>query len=639
MQREDRISGSSDWKVHMQYSPLRRSLFNWYEFRKDASLLELEPESGILTELFRERVREVAAGNEPEAFSRTYDYIIAVGALEKEADPVAAIRKWIGSLKKGGILLLTAENRYGLKYFLGDRPSEDSLPFSGISNELSEETAKRFFTRQELLQILQNAGAEAHKFYYPVPDGRMPQMIFTDAYSNGLNAAERLIDYDYVSGDLLAQEHRVFADMISSGALPFMANTYLMEITKDGKLSDIVYAVPTTDRGEYYGTATTIRAAAADPADSDLSQGSLERGTAEAEAVPAADKNPDVYKAVVKRPLRKAGEENLRTLHRYTKELELSGVPIVETELGEDENGLFLQMPFIRAEGLNDVLKRLVREDTERFLSVFDEIWEYIRRTSDAGRTFLDLAPCNCFYLEDTGSLLFYDQEFAAEEADSGFAMYRTLKYCWQAAPVMQKYVPLEKMYARYGISDFEELEKKEKAFIQGIRNTDRFRQMYVWGTPDREQMRDRCRRIAGMQEEKKKPYRIGYVPGVFDLFHSGHLRLLERCKERCDYLIVGVLTDELVEYYKGHGTVISYADRARVIEGLKVVDEVIPVDFSNTDKLDAWERLHYDCHFSGDDHINHWNDVWEELKKRGSNMEFFSYTQGISSTEIRKKL
>ena len=114
---------------------------------------------------------------------------------------------------------------------------------------------------------------------------------------------------------------------------------------------------------------------------------------------------------------------------------------------------------------------------------------------------------------------------------------------------------------------------------------------------------------------------------------------MFTRCKERCEYLIVGVLTDELVEFYKGKKPVISYEDRAEVIRGLKVVDEVIPVDFSNTDKIKAWEQLHYDCHFSGDDHVGHWNDVHEELKKRGSNMEFFPYTQGISSTDIKSKM
>ena len=141
------------------------------------------------------------------------------------------------------------------------------------------------------------------------------------------------------------------------------------------------------------------------------------------------------------------------------------------------------------------------------------------------------------------------------------------------------------------------------------------------------------------MRPAEPASYRKGYVPGVFDLFHTGHLRLIERCKARCEYLVVGVLTDELVEFYKGKRPVISCEDRMNVIRGLRDVDEVIPVDFSNTDKLDAWEQLHYDCHFSGDDHVNHWNDVWEELKKRGSNMEFFSYTKGISSTEIKESM
>ena len=103
--------------------------------------------------------------------------------------------------------------------------------------------------------------------------------------------------------------------------------------------------------------------------------------------------------------------------------------------------------------------------------------------------------------------------------------------------------------------------------------------------------------------------------------------------------MIVGVLTDELVEYYKGKRPIISCEDRMEVIKGLRAVDRVIPVDFSNTDKIDAWEQLHYDCHFSGDDHVDHWNDILEKLREKGSNMEFFSYTQGISTTMIKEHI
>lgn len=133
-----------------------------------------------------------------------------------------------------------------------------------------------------------------------------------------------------------------------------------------------------------------------------------------------------------------------------------------------------------------------------------------------------------------------------------------------------------------------------------------------------------------------QKAYKIGYVPGVFDLFHIGHLNLIRRCKERSEYLIVGVLTDELVEYYKHKRPYIPYQERAEIVAALKYVDKVVPVDFSNTDKMDAWNLYHYDCHFSGSDHGEDWNEICERLRAVGSNMEFFPYTEGTSSTQIK---
>lgn len=135
------------------------------------------------------------------------------------------------------------------------------------------------------------------------------------------------------------------------------------------------------------------------------------------------------------------------------------------------------------------------------------------------------------------------------------------------------------------------------------------------------------------------KPYKIGYVPGVFDLFHMGHLNLLRNCKERCEYLIAGVLTDELVEYFKGRPTVIPYEQRAAIIESVKYVDRVVPVDFANTYKIDAWHKYHYDCHFSGNDHGPDWEKDRKQLEEVGAKMEFFTYTSCISSTQIKKEL
>jgi len=137
----------------------------------------------------------------------------------------------------------------------------------------------------------------------------------------------------------------------------------------------------------------------------------------------------------------------------------------------------------------------------------------------------------------------------------------------------------------------------------------------------------------------ESKAYRTGYVPGVFDLFHIGHLNLLRRSKSRCEYLIAGVLTDELVEYFKRKKPVIPYAQRAAIVGAVCYVDRVVPVDFSNTYKIDAWKRYHFDCHFSGNDHGADWSRDLEQLRAVGSNMEFFEYTRAVSSTMIKEKV
>jgi glycerol-3-phosphate cytidylyltransferase len=92
----------------------------------------------------------------------------------------------------------------------------------------------------------------------------------------------------------------------------------------------------------------------------------------------------------------------------------------------------------------------------------------------------------------------------------------------------------------------------------------------------------------------------VGYTTGVFDLFHVGHLRLLNRAKSKCDRLIVGVSTDELVEEYKSKKPVIPYEERAEIVSALKCVDEVVPQ--KHRDKIAAYHEIKFDLMFVGSD-------------------------------------
>ena len=134
---------------------------------------------------------------------------------------------------------------------------------------------------------------------------------------------------------------------------------------------------------------------------------------------------------------------------------------------------------------------------------------------------------------------------------------------------------------------------------------------------------------------------RIGYVAGVFDLFHVGHLNIVRKAKEHCDYLIAGVLTDELVMHFKNHMPVIPFEERIEILRSIRYVDEAVSVTFENIDKMDAWKIYHFDYLFSGDDYRNasHWIDDQRKLQEVGSDIVFFPYTQSTSSTMIRKKL
>ena len=139
-------------------------------------------------------------------------------------------------------------------------------------------------------------------------------------------------------------------------------------------------------------------------------------------------------------------------------------------------------------------------------------------------------------------------------------------------------------------------------------------------------------------EKGRQEHYNVGYVQGTFDLFHVGHLTLFRRARERCGYLIAGVVSDELNEVYKGVRPFVPYEERAEIVAGCRYVDEVIKIDVGHDDKLKIWEEHPFDCHFCGDDHGG-WEWLIDELRKRGSNVEFFPYTETTSSTRIKEEL
>lgn len=135
------------------------------------------------------------------------------------------------------------------------------------------------------------------------------------------------------------------------------------------------------------------------------------------------------------------------------------------------------------------------------------------------------------------------------------------------------------------------------------------------------------------------KRYKTGYMAGVYDLFHVGHLNLMMRAKEQCEYLIVGVLTDEEVMRWKPNKPFIPFEERIRIVQSIRYVDEAVKVTAENIARMDAWNRYHFDCQFSGDDYKDDegWLYDQQQLRAVGSDIVFLPYTKTTSSTQIKE--
>ena len=129
----------------------------------------------------------------------------------------------------------------------------------------------------------------------------------------------------------------------------------------------------------------------------------------------------------------------------------------------------------------------------------------------------------------------------------------------------------------------------------------------------------------------------VGYVPGAWDMFHIGHLRILERARNHCDYLIVGVVTDEEMIRTKKKRPIVPFEERLAIVNAIGLVDEVVEDTSSN--KLKVWQRMQFDVVFKGDD----WKGTAKgerlehDMASVGVKVHYFPYTPQTSSTELRR--
>ena len=509
-QYEYALKENPEWQVFYHLSEMRKAILNWYDFNPVSDLLEIGAGCGALTGLFCERCAhvssveyyptrasilferyqeknnlEVYSGSMEEcSFTHQFDYVTLIGSLEFQGKGTSDLQVYSEYLKKlkpllkpNGKLLIAVENRFGIRNFCGGAEPFTNIPFEGI-NHYPHGTKAYAFDKQELTDILKEAGFQNLKFYYPLPDHKLPQVIYSDQYLPKDSVRGRVIPYYVDNSSLVAYENNLYGDLARNHVFEFFSNSFLVECSLTDEFCNVIYAAISIDRGQEDSFITAIH------------------------------DNHTVTKKNIYADSKKA-----EIVYRNMMMLKEKGLNIVNHQY---DNGI-LHMPYVDTPTLLEYMGGIVKSNQTEFMTLLDDLYHEILQSSDhvsqiqnrlssrseeiedwgviLGNSFIDMIPLNCFY--DRGKLLYFDQEFLRENYPAKYTLYRAIKYLYLTFPYIENYVPIKDLKAKYVFSEdiWEACEQEESLFVAANRSYDMNKQFLNWTSVDMEQIYNNVRK------------------------------------------------------------------------------------------------------------------------------------------------
>ena len=438
------FSKDDRWPVYYHLSPIRQNIINWYDIKPDSSVLEIGAGMGAITGILCQKAKRVTAvelsdrraqtiyerhkhydnlkiivGNFHDiTFEEKFDYITLIGVLEYAkmfTEGKKPYQTFINNIKKllkpDGKLIIAIENKYGLKYFCGASEDHTGKAFDGI-NGYNDNSNVMTFDKNSLEKILVNSGLKNFRFYYPEPDYKLPNYIFTDKSFPSNNITSKIHHYYQPGSFLIADEKKILDDVINNQVYSFFANSFLVEASEtaiDEKQNPNLVVFNNERKPEY----RLITA---------------------------------VYDDVVyKIPQNKKAIPHLYTIMENTKELKARGIKVIENTLEDDR----ISLPFVEEKTFDKVIIDLILEDkideAKKLVSEFNkEILKSSDKTShnilienkivdencklDFGpilkKGYVDMTFFNCFYIN--GEFVFMDQEWAKYDVPAEYVMVKS---------------------------------------------------------------------------------------------------------------------------------------------------------------------------------------------------------------------
>ncbi len=489
----DAIDKNFTWPTYYYLVRTRKNIINWYPFKSDASVLEIGCGLGALTaelcdrcssvtavELSKRRATaallrcrekdnlEIIVGNLNDiSFEKKFDYIILNGVLEYQVGYTNTenpyrdfLIKIKGLLAPQGKLLIAIENQYGLKYWCGVPEDHAGIPFTGINQYSLMEHKAKTFSREGLARLIRESGFKHQFFYYPLPDYKLPVVIYSQDY---LPKKDDLADVNFYSlnpGTYLADEQALYNDVIENGVFEFFANSFLVECSDSEDVGECKFAVFNEKRVGEYRLGTRIM------------------GDKYVEKFPLAT-NENV-------------QNHMCNIQSNLNEMKEKGLYVIEQELTEGT----LKSPYMKEMRAEDYLiDAYIKGDTEEILAIYQKLYEDIIQSSnevdweknaiyDYGLNatrdpekfgiilengYIDMLFRNAFYCD--GHFVWFDQEWKLENIPAKYMIFRTISFFYGAHEEISSVLPLMDVYAHFDIDPelqeiFMEVENKFQSLV-----------------------------------------------------------------------------------------------------------------------------------------------------------------------------
>ncbi len=449
-------------EVALALSPIRKNILCWYPIPKNATILEIDANLGEVTGLLCEKGKKVIAIEEniskASAISKRYENKNNLEVKTENIKPSEEekfdyvviyqpekIELAKNLVKPNGTILLATNNRFGIAYFAG-------ASFKGKIYDTILAEQGPLYGKKEIEKLLQEQGLNQYQFYYPLPNYKMPNVIFSEQYMPNENTTKMMYNIMYEKGSVVVfDELKALKQLTKNGLFDFFANSYLVEIKMPEKkqTNPIHFISFNNNRKEEYQLATILE-----------------------------------ENKIKKQMISPKARKHMKSIELNTKNLKKLGFHMID-EIVEDE----VISQYIEGDTFDKkIVTLLLQGNIEEAYGWIEKWYDYLKqkllknKRSDFNENiqaspeelegltilkngYIDLVFENTFYQND--EFLFFDQEWYADGIPIEFLLYRAIQNMYAYNLEIENKYPKQKVLERFGLTTYIELFQRIEQYIQ----------------------------------------------------------------------------------------------------------------------------------------------------------------------------